>query len=79
MKAVTAEPFSMTEMLNLTKKDALYTINGKKVRIMFWSPNQELEMDKVEFDENSGRWWGLRKVNGNDKHYNYLAGLVKRW
>ena len=78
MKAVTAEPLSMTKMLQLTMKDALYTINGKKVRIMFWSPDQTIEVDKVEFDDNSERWWGLRKVNGQKK-YDYLAGIVKRW
>lgn len=76
MKVITAEPLNMGQMVHLTGKDASYVINNNKVRIMFWAPNQEIEVDKIEFDPKSKKYWGLRKVKDN-KHYDYLAGIIR--
>ena len=69
MKAITAEPLTMAEIMTLTGKDALYTIDGYKCRIMNTSAGQEIEVDMVY------NGWGLRRVN--KPKYEYLAMRVK--
>ena len=78
MKVITAEPLDMIEMINLTGKDAGYTINNNKVCIMAWSPNQEIEVDKIEYDAKINKYWGLRKVKSDKrKSFDYLAGIIR--
>lgn len=69
MKAITVEPLTMAEIMALTGRDALCTIDGYKCRIMNTSAGQEIEVDMV------CNGWGLRRVN--KPKYEYLAMRVK--
>lgn len=69
MKAITAEPLTMAEILALTGRDALHTIEGHKCRIMNTSAGQEIEVDMI------CNGWGLRRVD--KPKYEYLAMRVK--
>lgn len=69
MKAITDKPLTISEMVLLTGKDALHTIDGYKCRIINTSAGQEIEVDMI------CNGWGLRRVNKPE--YEYLAMKVK--
>ena len=79
MTVITTDPLSLLEVVELTGRDALYNIKGDRTRIMSYSPNQKLEVEKVVFDDKSGRWWGLKRSTSNNKSYDFLSCLVKQW
>ena len=80
MTVITTDPLSLLEVVELTgRRDALYNIKGDRTRIMSCSPNQKLEVEKVVFDDKSGRWWGLKRLTSKNKSYDYLSCLVKQW
>ena len=76
MKVTTAEPMTMKEIINLTGKDAAYEFDGYKVRIMNFSPNQEVECNLIKKDSKSSLTFGLKKIEGKER-YQYLAFLIQ--
>ena len=71
MKVKTVKPLTMSEIILLTGKDAIITLDGYKCRIMNTSPNQIIEVDKVVWNSDTNLQFGLREVKG--KPYKYLA------
>ena len=71
MKVKTVKPLTMIEILELTGKDALITIDGYKCRIMNASPGQIIDVNRLAWDSKQNIQWGLREVK--DKPYKFLA------
>lgn len=71
MKVRTTEPLTMEEILNLTGKDALMTLDGYRCRIMNVSPGQVIDVNRVVWTSKQNIQWGLREVKG--KPYKFLA------
>lgn len=67
-----SKPMKISEVVNLTGKDALYTIDGVVTRIMNLSEGQSVEVEKVAFCD--GRKWGLKPV-AEGKKYKYISFL----
>ena len=76
MKVKTAKPMTTQEVFDFTGYDALYDIDGYKVRIMNFSPDQEVECNLIKKDSKSNLTFGLKKVEGKEK-YQYLAFLIQ--
>ena len=76
MKTVkSAEPLSVGEIFYLTGKDACTTMGDYKVRIMNFSPDQEIEVvDVVEWKNYK---WGIKPMIAPKKEYEYLAFRVE--
>ena len=71
MKVKTMEPLKMTEIIALTGKDALITLDGCKCRIMNASPGQIIDVNRVVWNSKTKLQFGLREVKG--KPYKFLA------
>ena len=76
MKVITAEPLTMAQMIELSKTgDALITVGEFKCRYMRTAASQEIEVDVVGYDRETGIRWGLRRVE--KPQYKYLAFKIQ--
>lgn len=71
MKVRTTEPLTLEEIVSLTGKDALMTLDGYRCRIMNASPGQIIDVNRVVWTSKQNIQWGLREVKG--KPYKFLA------
>ena len=71
MKVRTTEPLTMAEIVALTGKDALITLDGYKCRIMNASPGQVIDVNRIVWSLKTKLQFGLREVKG--KPYKFLA------
>jgi len=75
-KIQSAEPLDLSELINITGRDARHTIGGHKVRIMNFSAGQLVEVDEIV--QQDGHLWGLYKVQTPHKEYDYIAFVAVR-
>ncbi len=71
MRVRTTEPLTMSEIVELTGKDALITLDGYKCRIINTSPGQIIDVNRVVWNSKTKLHFGLREVKG--KPYKFLA------
>lgn len=75
MKAITAQPMTIWNLVKYTKNDALYDFDGYKSRILSASPDIEIDVDMKIFHRN--QLWGLKKLKKPNKKFKYTAILIK--
>lgn len=78
MKAITDEPLTMEEVLELSETgDGIIRIFGMRCRYMMASPGQEIEVISVGYDEATDIKWGFKTVTGKRKNYSVIAYRVR--
>jgi len=74
MLVTTAEPLTMSQMIELSKtNDALIRLGDFKCRYMMASKGQEIEVPLTYYDPNTKLAFGLRPVSKPNGKYDYLA------
>ena len=70
----TGKPLELWEIVDLTGKDALADMDGRKCRIMNYSEGQSIEVDDSLMW--GGHFWGLKRVAPRDGRYDYFAFIA---
>ncbi|MEE3344872.1 MAG: hypothetical protein VZS44_12315, partial [Bacilli bacterium] len=76
MKAISGEPLSVEHIFELTGRDACTRMDNYKVRIMNYSPNQQIEV--IDIVSWKGYKWGIKEISKSKPEYDYFAFLIEK-